>query len=52
MTPFGAFVIGAFFSGTVLSLVFGAFHLEAEVKAYQRGYADGLRKGCGNGSIQ
>ncbi len=48
MTPFWAFIVGAFFSGTVLTIVFGAFHLEAEEKAYQRGYADGLRKGCSN----
>lgn len=48
MTPFVAFLVGAFASGIVLSLVFGAFHLEAEEKAYQKGYADGLRKGCSN----
>ena len=48
MTPFWAFIIGAFCSGTVLALIFGAFHLEAEEKAYQKGYADGLRKGCSN----
>ena len=45
MTPFVAFLVGAFASGIVLSLVFGALHLEAEEKAYQRGYADGLRNG-------
>ena len=48
MTPFLAFLVGAFASGTILAIVFGAFHLEAEEKAYQRGYADGLRKGCSN----
>jgi hypothetical protein len=41
MTPFWAFIIGAFFSGTVLTIVFGAFHLEAEEKAYKQGYEDG-----------
>jgi hypothetical protein len=50
MTPFWAFIIGAFLSGIVLSLVFGAFHLEAEERAYQRGYADGLWKGRSNES--
>ena len=45
MTPFWAFIVGAFFSGIVLSLTFGAIHLDAEEEAYQRGYADGLRKG-------
>lgn len=39
------FFVGAFFAGTVLSIVFGAFHLEAEEKAYQKGYAAGLREG-------
>lgn len=42
MTPFWAFVIGAFCGGTVLALVFGAFHLEAEEKAYLSGYQDGI----------
>lgn len=41
MTPFWAFIVGAFFSGTVLTLVFGALHLEAEEKAYRKGYHDG-----------
>lgn len=41
------FLIGALLTGTVLAIVFGAFHLEAEEKAYQKGYADGLRKGKG-----
>jgi hypothetical protein len=45
MTTVFAFCFGALFSGIVLAIVFGAFHLEAEEKAYQRGYADGLRKG-------
>ena len=52
MTPFFAFIIGAFSSGIVFSVVFGSLHLEAEERAYQKGYSDGLRKGCGNGSIQ
>lgn len=43
MTPFWAFIIGVFSSGTVLSIVFGALHLEAEEKAYWKGYADGKR---------
>lgn len=41
MTPFWAFIVGMFFSGIVLAVVFGAFHLEAEEKAYRRGYHDG-----------
>jgi hypothetical protein len=44
MTPFVAFLIGAFCSGTVLALIFGSFHLEAEERAYQKGYSDGLMK--------
>ena len=44
MTPFWAFIIGAFLSGTVLAVVFGAFALEAEEKAYRKGYLDGVRK--------
>lgn len=39
------FLIGSLLTGTVLAIMFGAFALEAEEKAYQRGYADGLRKG-------
>ena len=42
MTPFWAFIIGAFFSGIVLSLAFGAIHLDAEEEAYRKGYEDGL----------
>ncbi len=42
MTPFWAFVIGALCSGTLLALVFGALYLEAEEKAYLRGYHDGI----------
>ncbi len=42
MTPFVAFLVGTFGSGTVLALVFGALHLEAEEKAYQRGFKDGV----------
>lgn len=42
MTPFWAFVIGAFCSGTVLAIIFGALHLEAEEKAYLNGYRDGI----------
>lgn len=45
MTTVFAFCFGAFLSGIVLAIVFGELHLEAEEKAYQRGYADGLRKG-------
>ena len=41
MTPFWAFIIGVFSGGTVLSIVFGALHLEAEETAYRRGYHDG-----------
>lgn len=43
MTPFWAFIIGTFSGGTLLSIVFGALHLEAEEKAYRKGYADGKR---------
>lgn len=43
MTPFWAFVIGAFFSGIVLSLAFGAIHLDAEEEAYRMGYEDGIK---------
>lgn len=39
------FFVGAFFAGTVLAIIFGALHLEAEEKAYQKGYAAGLREG-------
>lgn len=42
MTPFVAFLIGTFGSGTLLALVFGALHLEAEQKAYWKGYNDAL----------
>lgn len=35
------FFVGAFFAGIVLAIIFGAFRLEAEEKAYRRGYADG-----------
>ena len=38
-----AFVIGAFLSGVVLALVFGSLHLEAEEKAYRRGFEDGRK---------
>lgn len=41
MTPFWAFIIGVIASGVVLSVVFGSFHLEAEEKAYRKGYHDG-----------
>lgn len=41
MTPFVAFLVGAFASGIVLSLVFGALHLDAEEEAYRKGYHDG-----------
>ena len=44
MTPFIAFLIGMFCSGTVLALVFGALHLEAEEKAYKKGYYDGIHE--------
>ncbi len=44
MTPFWAFVIGALCGGTVLTLVFGALHLDAEEEAYWQGYGDGLGK--------
>lgn len=43
MTPFAAFLIGAFASGFVLALVFGSIHLEEEHKAYWRGYCDGIK---------
>lgn len=36
------FLIGTFFSGTVLALVFGALHLEAREDIYWEGYRDGL----------
>ena len=36
-----AFIAGAFLSGVVLALVFGSLHLEAEEKAYRRGFEDG-----------
>lgn len=39
-----AFIGGAFLSGVVLALVFGSLHLEAEEKAYQRGYEDGKNR--------
>lgn len=42
MTPFVAFLIGTFGSGFVLALFFGALCLEAEEKAYQKGYNDAL----------
>ena len=38
-----AFVAGAFLSGAVLAIVFGALHLEAEEKAYRRGFEDGRK---------
>lgn len=44
MTPFFAFIIGAFSSGIVFAVIFGSFHLEAEERAYQKGYSDGLMK--------
>lgn len=42
MTPFVAFLVGTFGSGIVLALVFGSLHLEAEGKAYRKGYYDGV----------
>ena len=44
MTPFLAFVIGAFCSGTVLAIFFGALCLEAEERAYLKGYNDALQE--------
>lgn len=38
------FFVGVFLSGTVLALVFGALHLEAEEKVYWKGYTDGLNR--------
>lgn len=43
MTPFWAFIIGVFFSGSALSLVFGAIHLDAEEEAYRKGYENGIK---------
>lgn len=43
MTTVFAFCFGAFLSAIVLALVFGSLHLEAEEKAYKRGYEDGKR---------
>ena len=45
-----AFIGGSFLSGVVLAIVFGALHLEAEEKAYQRGYEDG-RKSRNEGNL-
>lgn len=45
-----AFIGGAFLSGVALAIVFGALHLEAEEKAYQRGYEDG-RKSRNEGNL-
>ena len=45
MTTVFAFCLGVALSGITLAIVFGALYLEAEEKAYQQGYADGLRKG-------
>ena len=42
MTPFWAFVIGTFFSGILLTLVFCVFVLEVARKAYWKGYSDGF----------
>ena len=44
MTPFIAFLIGTFGSGFVLALVFGALHLEADNRAYWKGYTDALQE--------
>jgi len=41
MTPFWAFIVGMFFSGIMLSLLFGSFCLDAEEEAYWQGYYDG-----------
>ena len=35
------FFLGAFIAGITCLIFFGALHLEAEEKAYKRGYADG-----------
>lgn len=43
MTTIFAFCFGAVLSGIVLALVFGSLYLEAEEKAYKRGYEDGKR---------
>ena len=45
MTTVFAFCLGVAMSGITLTIVFGELYLEAEEKAYQRGYGDGLRKG-------
>ena len=42
MTPFWAFIVGMLGTGTILSIVFGAIHLDAEEEAYRKGYEDGL----------
>lgn len=44
MTPLVAFILGVIISGFVCSLMFGAFHLNAEDGAYHRGVIDGIRK--------
>lgn len=38
------FFVGAFFAGTVLAIMFGALHLDAEEEAYWNGYRDGLNR--------
>lgn len=35
------FLIGSLLTGTVLAIMFGALHLDAEEEAYRRGYHDG-----------
>ena len=37
------FFVGVILTTIVLSVVFGSLYLEAEEKAYKRGYADGKR---------
>ena len=38
-----AFTAGVFLSGVVLAIVFGDLYLEAEEKAYRKGYEDGRK---------
>jgi hypothetical protein len=43
MTTVFAFCFGVVISGITLAIVFGELYLEAEEKAYKRGYEDGKR---------
>ena len=36
-----AFIIGLFTGALVVAIVFGSFHLEAEERAYKKGFEDG-----------